>query len=306
MLLGGISLTKKLMSHDHNHHHDRRRLFIALGITGGYCIVEFLGGWFTNSLALLSDAGHMLSDVTAMGLSLFAAYVAALPVTSQKTFGYYRAEILAAFLNGLSLWLIAGIIFREAYYRFFTPSEVHGHGMVVIAAMGLAVNVFTAWMLHRARHTNLNLRGVFLHVLSDALGSAGAIVAGVLIVWTEWYWVDPVTSIIIGILILVSSFSLVRESVDILMQATPRHLDLAEVQQTLEAVTGVARIHDLHVWTLSSGLFTLTAHAVVNGETDHHQLLDALEQAIHDRFGIDHITIQLEPQDRQSGEPAHF
>jgi cobalt-zinc-cadmium efflux system protein len=294
------------MSHDHNHHDDRRRLFVALGITGGYCIVEFFGGWLTHSLALLSDAGHMLSDVTAMGLSLFAAYIAALPVTSQKTFGYYRAEILAAFLNGLSLWFIAGIIFREAYYRLFTPAEVHGHGMVLIAGMGLAVNVFTAWMLYGAHHTNLNLRGVFLHVLSDALGSVGAIVAGVLIVWTGWYWVDPVTSVMIGILILVSSFSLVRESVDILMQATPRHLDLAEVQQTLEAVTGVQRIHDLHVWTLSSGLFTLTAHAVVHAETDHHQLLDALEKTIHDRFGIDHITIQLEPQDRQSGEPAHF
>jgi cobalt-zinc-cadmium efflux system protein len=301
-----MSLTKKLMAHSHDHNHEQRRLLIALGITGGYCVVEFIGGWFTHSLALLSDAGHMLSDVTAMGLSLFAAYVASLPVTSQKTFGYYRAEILAAFLNGLSLWLIAGIIFREAYYRFFTPAEVHGQGMILIAGMGLAVNVLTAWMLHGAHHTNLNLRGVFLHVLSDALGSAGAIVAGVLIVLTGWYWVDPVTSVVIGILILVSSFSLVRESVDILMQATPRHLDLTEVQQTLEAVPGVARIHDLHVWTLSSGFFTLTAHAVVNGETDHHQLLDVLEKTIYDHFGIDHITIQLEPQDRQSGEPAHF
>ncbi len=298
------------MSHDHNHTHshenNQRRLFIALALTASYCLIEFIGGWLTHSLALLSDAGHMLSDVTAMALSLFAAYVAALPVTSQKTFGYYRAEILAAFVNGLTLWLIAGIIFREAYYRFFTPAEVHGHGMILIASIGLGINVLTAWMLHGARHTNLNLHGVFLHILSDALGSAGAIVAGVVIVWTGWYWVDPLTSIVIGVLILLSSFSLVRESVDILMQATPRHLDLAEVQQTLEAVAGVKRIHDLHVWTLSSGLFTLTAHAVVNGETDHHQMLDALEKTIYDRFGIDHITIQLEPQDRQSGEPAHF
>lgn len=300
------------MSHDHNHSHNhshennQRRLFIALGITASYCLVEFIGGWLTHSLALLSDAGHMLSDVTAMALSLFAAYVAALPVTSQKTFGYYRAEILAAFVNGLTLWLIAGIIFREAYYRFFTSAEVHGHGMILIASIGLCINVLTAWMLHGARHTNLNLHGVFLHILSDALGSAGAIVAGVVIVWTGWYWVDPITSIVIGGLILLSSFSLVRESVDILMQATPRHLNLADVQRTLEAVAGVNRIHDLHIWTLSSGLFTLTAHAVVNGETDHHQMLDALEKIIYDRFGIDHITIQLEPRDRQSGEPAHF
>jgi len=286
--------------------HNRIRLKLALGLTGGYCVVEFVGGWLTNSLALLSDAGHMLSDVTAMGLSLFAAYVATLPVTSQKTFGYYRAEILAAFLNGLALWLVAGIIFSEAYYRFFSPPEVQVQGMVLIASIGLAINVLTAWILHGTHHTNLNLHGVFLHVLSDAIGSLGTIVAGALILWTGWYWADPATSVVIGILILLSSFSLVRESMDILMQATPRHLNLAEVQRTLETVAGVAQVHDLHIWTLTSGLFTLTAHVVVNGAHDHHTLLNALEQTIQERFGIDHITIQLEPRDRQKGEPPHF
>jgi len=290
----------------HEHDHNRRQLTLALGLTAGYCVVEFIGGWVINSLALLSDAGHMLSDVTAMGLSLFAAYISTLPVTSQKTFGYYRAEILVAFLNGLTLWLVAGIIFREAYYRFFSPPAVQGQGMILVAGIGLLVNLFTVWLLHDAQDTNLNLRGVFLHVLGDALGSVGAIVAGVVILWTGWYWADPVTSVIIGCLILLSSFSLVRESVDILMQATPRHLDLAEVQQTLEAITGVARVHDLHIWTLTSGLFTLTAHVVVNGTHDHHGLLDALEQVIQERFRIDHTTIQLEPQDRQQGEPQHF
>lgn len=290
----------------HIRHHERRLLKVALSITGGYCIVEFVGGLFTNSLALLSDAGHMLSDVSAMGLSLFAAYVATLPVTSQKTFGYYRAEILAAFLNGLALWLVAGIIFREAYYRFFSPSEVQGQGMVLIAGVGLLVNIFTAWLLHGAHRSNLNIRGVFLHVLSDALGSAGAIVAGIVILQTGWYWVDPITSVIIGILILLSSFNLVHESVDILMQATPRHLNLLEVQQTLEKLPGVARIHDLHIWTLTSGLFTLTAHVVVNNNCDHHTLLNTLEQTIQQRFDINHITIQLEPYDRQHGEPLHF
>ncbi len=291
---------------ERDHDHDRRQLTLALELTGAYCVVEFIGGWFTNSLALLSDAGHMLSDVTAMGLSLFAVYISTLPVTSQKTFGYYRAEILAAFLNGLALWLVAGIIFREAYYRFFAPPAVQGQGMILIAGVGLLVNLLTAWMLHSAHDTNINLRGVFLHVLSDALGSLGAIIAGALILWTRWYWADPVTSIVIGFLILFSSFSLVRESVDILMQATPRHLNLAEVQQTLESVTGVARVHDLHVWTLTSGLFTLTAHIVVNGAHDPHALLNALEQVIQERFNIDHTTIQLEPQDRQQGEPQHF
>jgi cobalt-zinc-cadmium efflux system protein len=294
------------MTHDHEHSHSRRPLTLALILTSGYCVVEFIGGWLTNSLALFSDAGHMLSDVTAMGLSLFAAYIATLPVNSQKTFGYYRAEILAAFFNGLALWLIAGAIFREAYYRFFSPAYVHGHGMVLIASVGLVVNLVSVWLLYDSHHTNLNLRGVFLHVLSDVLGSIGAIVAGVLIMWTGWLWVDPLTSVLIGILILVSSFELVRESVDVLMQATPRHIDLAEVQRTLEALDGVKRIHDLHVWTLTSNLFTLTAHAVVNDNHDQHALLDSLEKTIQERFGIDHITIQLEPQDRQAGEPSHF
>jgi cobalt-zinc-cadmium efflux system protein len=298
------------MAHDHDHSHDhdhnQRRLRLALALTGGYCVVEFVGGLLTHSLALLSDAGHMLSDVSAMGLSLFAAYIATLPVTSQKTFGYYRAEILAAFLNGLALWLVAGIIFREAYYRFFTPPEVHGLGMLLVASVGLGVNLVTVWLLHGSHHTNLNLRGVFLHVLSDTLGSAGAIIAGAVILWTGWYWVDPVTSVVIGLLILLSSFDLVRESIDILMQATPRHLDLTDIQRTLEGVSGVSRVHDLHVWTLTSGLFTLTAHIVVNGAQDHHALLDAIEQIIQQRYGIDHTTIQLEPQDRQQNEPAHF
>jgi cobalt-zinc-cadmium efflux system protein len=293
------------MAGDHDYN-NRRQLTFALGLTGAYCLVEFIGGWLINSLALLSDAGHMLSDVTAMGLSLFAAYISTLPVTSQKTFGYYRAEILVAFLNGLTLWLVAGIIFREAYYRFFSPPVVQGQGMILIAGVGLLVNLFTVWLLHGAQDANLNMRGVFLHVLGDALGSVGAIVAGVVILWTGWYWADPVTSVIIGCLILMSSFSLVRESVDILMQATPRHLNLAEVQQTLESITGVARVHDLHIWTLSSGLFTLTAHVVVTGTHDHHDLLNALEQVIQARFSIDHTTIQLEPQDRQQGEPQHF
>ncbi|MBI3757546.1 MAG: cation transporter [Deltaproteobacteria bacterium] len=296
------------MGHDHNHNHDdnQRRLKLALVLTGGYCIVEFVGGVLTHSLALLSDAGHMLSDVSAMGLSLFAAYIATLPVTSQKTFGYYRAEILAAFFNGLALWFVASVIFREAYYRFFSPTEIHGQGMILIASIGLGVNLVTAWMLHDPHHGNLNVHGVFLHVLSDALGSVGAIVAGVFIVTTGWSWVDPVTSVVIGVLILFSSFGIVRESIDILMQATPRHLNLSEIHTTIEAVPGVAQVHDLHVWTLTSGLFTLTAHVVVDGASDHHALLDAIEQTIQHSFNIDHTTIQLEPQDRQQNEPAHF
>lgn len=292
------------MAHDHTH--DRSRLKFTLVLTSGYCVVEFVGGLLTNSLALLSDAGHMLSDVSAMALSLFAAYIATLPVTSQKTFGYYRAEILAAFLNGLALWLVAGIIFSEAYYRLFSPPDVHGYGMSLIAGVGLIVNLVAVWLLRDAHHSNLNIRGVFLHILGDALGSVGTIVAGVVILWTGWNWVDPLTSVAIGLLVLMSSFGVVRESVDILMQATPRHLDLPQLQAAIEAIPGVGRVHDLHVWTLTSGLFTLTAHVVVNGATDHHDLLDAIENNLRRRFGIDHTTIQLEPYDRQQNEPPHF
>lgn len=290
----------------HDRDQDRRVLKLALGLTGSYCVVELVGGWLINSLALMSDAGHMLSDVGAIGLSLFAAYVAALPATSQKTFGYYRAEILAAFVNGLALWLIAGVIFHEAYHRFFNPPEVRGQGLLLIASVGLGVNLLTAWLLSPFRGRSLNLRGVFLHVMSDALGSVGAITAGAVILLTDWYWADSVASLGIGLLILLSSFGLVRDSMDILMQATPRHISLEEVQKVMEEVEGVQRIHDLHIWTLTSGIFTLSAHAVVDGEWDPHILLDELEGRIQDAFGIKHITIQLEPQDRQQNELTTF
>jgi len=288
------------------HDQDRRRLRLALGLTGSYFAVELVGGWFINSLALMSDAGHMLSDVGAMGLSLFAAYIAALPATSQKTFGYYRAEILAALVNGLTLWLIAGVIFHEAYHRFFNPPEVRGQGLLLIASLGLGVNLLTAWILSSSRNHSLNLRGVFLHVMSDALGSVGAITAGAVILVTDWYWADSVASLAIGLLILLSSFGLVRDSIDILMQATPQHISLEEVQKVMGEVQGVRQIHDLHIWTLTSGIFTLSAHAVVDGEWDPHTLLDDLEERIQNAFGIQHITIQLEPQDRQQNELTTF
>ncbi len=269
-------------------------------------MVELVGGWLINSLALMSDAGHMLADVGAMGLGLFATYIAALPATSQKTFGYYRAEILAAFVNGLALWLIAGVIFHEAYQRFFSPPEVRGQGLLLIASIGLGVNLLTVWILSSSRGHSLNLRGVFLHVMSDALGSIGAITAGIVLLFTDWYWVDSVASLGIALLILLSSFGLVRDSIDILMQATPRHINLEEVQKVMEGVEGVKQIHDLHIWTLTSGIFTLSAHAVVNGERDPHGLLDDLDGRIQDSFGIKHITIQLEPQDRQENELTTF
>ncbi len=248
----------------------------------------------------------MWSDVSAIGISIFAAYVATLPVTARRTFGYYRAEILAALLNGLTLWLVAGVIFREAYDRFQSPPEVQGSGAILIATVGLLINGLTAWILHGTRSASLNLRGVMLHVLSDALGSVAAIAAGIIIVLTGWYWVDPAISIGIGVLILASSFSLIRESINILMQTAPPHLNPVDLQRRLESLSGVTQIHDLHVWTLTSGVFTLSAHAVVDGDRDPHALLDALERTIRHDFGIDHITIQLETRDRRSGEPQHF
>jgi len=221
----------------------KRSLKIALGVTTAYTLVEMVGGFLTQSLALLADAGHMLSDVGALGIALFAIRLAERPPTQEKTYGYHRAEILAALANGLTLWLIAGLILREAYLRFLSPPEVNGLGMLLVATAGLGVNVGVALMLKKRASGSLNLRGAFLHVTSDALGSVGAISAGAIILLTGWYLADPIVSVLIGGLILYSSWGLVRESVDILMEATPKGIKLGDVRAALEQVQGFTFSH---------------------------------------------------------------
>ncbi|HEX9445115.1 MAG TPA: cation diffusion facilitator family transporter [Candidatus Binatia bacterium] len=285
---------------------DSRRLAWALAITAVYFFAEVLGGLWTNSLALLSDAGHMLSDIAALGLTLCAFQIARRPATTKRSYGYQRLEILAALVNGLILWLVVGVIFTEAYRRFLNPPEVHSLGMLVIAAGGLAVNIIAGRILYACDHGSLNIRGAFLHVLGDALGSVGAIAAALVMLFTGWYFADAVISVLIGLLILYTSWELVRESVDILMQSVPRGIDAAEVQRAMEQVSGVVKIHDLHVWSVTSGVFTLTAHAVVGPDGNHQAILDQIEARLKNGFAIEHTTIQLETESREEKEFRDF
>jgi cobalt-zinc-cadmium efflux system protein len=287
-------------------HSESQRLKWALAINAVYFFAELIAGFMTNSLALLSDAGHMLSDVGALALSLFAFRVAKRPATGHSTYGYHRVEILAALFNGLTLWLIVGVIFAAAYNRFFHPPEVESYGMMIVAVLGLLVNIAAAAILHAGHHHNLNLRGAFLHVISDAIGSVGAIVAGAIMLTTGWYVADPLISVFIGLLILYSSWSLVKDSLSVLMQAVPKGIRLEEVRQTIEAVDGVSKVHDLHVWAVTSDIFTLSAHAVVENGGDFHQVLNGIEDTLKERFNIEHTTIQLETESREDTEFKAF
>lgn len=285
---------------------ETRRLILALVITAVYFVVEVVGGLLTNSLALLSDAGHMFSDAVALALSLFAFQMAKRPATTEKTYGYHRLEILAALFNGLTLWLIVGAIFHEAYRRLLSPPEVQSLGMVIVATAGLAVNVATGMILYASRQKSLNLRGAFLHVVGDALGSVGAIAAGLIMLSTGWRLADPLVSVLIGGIILMTSWGLVRESVGILMQWAPREIDVGQVQKAMVEVRGVVKVHDLHIWAVTTGVFTLSAHAVVDGGEDFPQVLNGIETILRDRFNIEHTTIQFETEDREDREFRDF
>lgn len=287
-------------------HSETRRLKWALAISLLYFFAELVAGFVTNSLALLSDAGHMLSDVGALGLSLFAFYMAKRPATHHSTYGFHRIEILAALFNGLTLWLIVGIIFAAAYNRVSQPPEVKSLGMIVVAVIGLLVNLTAAAILHGGHRHNLNLRGAFLHVISDAAGSVGAIIAGVVMLTTGWYLADPLISFVIGLLVLFSSWTLVKDSLSVLMQAVPKGIRLDEVRRTIESVEGVSAVHDLHVWAVTSDIFTLSAHAVVESGEDFHLVLNGIEETLRARFNIEHTTIQLETESREEKEFKAF
>jgi cobalt-zinc-cadmium efflux system protein len=287
-------------------HTETRRLNWALGVSAVYFFAELIGGFLTNSLALLSDAGHMVTDVAAMALSLFAFRMARRPATLSSTYGFHRVEILAALFNGLMLWLIVGVIFAAAYSRLFHPPRVASEGMLIVAMLGLVINVAAGAILYGSHHHNLNLRGAFLHVVSDAIGSVGAIAAGLIMLATDWYLADPLISIFIGVLILYSSWSLVKDSLTVLMQAVPKGIELEEVRKTIEAVAGVSKVHDLHIWAVTSDIFTLSAHAVVDNGGDFHAVLNGIEDTLKERFNIEHVTIQLETESREEKEFKAF
>ncbi|MCK9375806.1 MAG: cation diffusion facilitator family transporter [Syntrophobacterales bacterium] len=289
------------MNHTHVHAHrfesSHRRLALAFWTQLAFCAVELVGGILTNSLALLADAGHMLSDVGALGLSLLALQWATKPATSRKTYGYHRLEILVALINGLALWAMAGYIFYEAATRLFHPPAISSTPLIIIASLGLLVNLLGMYILLPERAHSINLRSAFIHLLSDSFGSLATVVAGLAIYWRGWYWFDPVAGIVVGAMIVISSWQLVWEAAEILLESTPRHIDLNQVQQSLESHPQVLEVHDLHIWTIASGIFALSVHVTIDNHLNRDCLTGDLEELLHQRFGLEHNTIQIEGPD---------
>jgi cobalt-zinc-cadmium efflux system protein len=272
-----------------------RRLLAVLVLTAFYMFAEAAGGWLTGSLSLLADAGHMLADVAALALALLAAWFGSRPATPHKTFGYYRLEILAAFANGVVLVLVSLRILYEAYGRWSSPPEITRGGlMTAVAAGGLLTNLLCAWLLHGEHERDLNVRGAWLHVLGDALGSVGAIAAGALILAFGWYKADPFFSALIALLIVWSSWNLIREATNVLLEGTPAHINLAAVEGAILETDGVEDVHDLHVWTITSGREALSAHVRHADAVSQPELLRELRAKLHEQFGVDHLTIQME------------
>ncbi|MBY6023475.1 cation transporter [Priestia aryabhattai] len=308
------------MSHHHHHHHghdhhghhhfDRQRegnqkgLLIALCITAGIMILEFIGGLVTNSLALLSDSGHMLSDTSSLALSLVAIWFANRAASSEKTYGYYRFEVLAALFNGVTLFVIAGFIIYEAYERVLHPQTVASGMMMVIAAIGLGANLLSAWSLLRQGDVkdNVNLRSAYLHVLGDALGSVGALVAGLLMLLFNWYIADPIISVVVALLILKSAWGVLTHSVHILMEGSPAHVDTNEIKGLLKEIDGVKDVHDIHVWTITSGLHSFSCHLQVSDDQDCQAILQKALNLVKEQCGIEHSTIQVEKPGLEHGE----
>ena len=276
-------------------------LVIALAIVG----VEVAGGIFTNSLALLADAGHMVSDVLAVSIALFAIWLASRPASAQQTFGFHRAEVLAAAANGVMLLLVAAIVFWQAALRFSDPPDVSSAPMLGIGFVGLVANVASAVILRRRQSESLNVRGVFYHVLGDLAGSVGVIVAGVIMLTTGWFLADPLVSVAIGLLIVLGAVRLLRESLTVLLETVPSHIESAKVERALTETEGVVGLHDLHIWTVTSGLVALSCHCELTGERDSDQVLAELCDMLHERFAIHHVTIQPEVVRLHGGTGDH-
>lgn len=280
----------------HAHAVGTRRLAIALGVTSLLVVAEVVGGIVSNSMALLADAGHMLTDVGALSLSLFVAWFSRQPATPQKTYGYLRWEILAALINGAVLLVLSGWILFEAVARLRAPEPVASGLMLGVAIAGLAANAVSAWLLHGSHGQSLNMRGAYLHVLSDLLGSVVVIVAALALQFWGWLLADPIASIAVTLLIVRGAWRLVREAVEVLLESTPAHISVGSVREAMAGVRGVSSVHDLHVWSLTSGVVAMSAHAIAPTVGEHPRVLADLHEAVG-RFGIRHTTIQLE------GEP---
>ena len=292
--------------HDHSHawvrsgERHKGRLLMAFGLLAAFMVVEVVAGLLTASLALLSDAGHMLTDVLGLGMALAAIQLASRgSERSHQTFGLYRLEILAALANAVLLFGVAIYVFIEAARRFDDPAEVLGLPLLVVASVGLVVNVIAFLLLRAGSKESLNLHGAYLEVVSDTIGSVGVIAGGLVIQVTGWTWVDPAVGVAIGLWILPRTWRLGAQAVRILVQAAPPNVDLDEMQATLAGVTGVVDVHDLHVWTLTSEMEVASAHLMVAQGTEHHAVLDQARDLLRDRYGISHATLQVEPDDHQ-------
>ncbi|WP_445505695.1 cation diffusion facilitator family transporter [Niallia sp. 03091] len=294
--------------HGHEHHHshteNKKALFLSFILITSFMIVEVVGGILTNSLALLSDAGHMLSDAFALGLSFFAMKLGERKATERKTYGYKRFEIIAAALNGLTLMAISVYIFVEAYQRFFHPQEVQSKGMLMISITGLLINIAAAFLLMKGdKNENLNVRSAFLHVIGDMLGSVGAIAAALFILFFGWEIADPIASIVVAILILISGFRITKESFHILMEGTPNQINLGNVKASLLNIPNVQSVHDLHLWSITSDMSLFSCHIVLAKDGVHDHVLSEAQIILHDQYGIEHSTVQVESA--KNGCPNH-
>ena len=276
----------------------QRNLLIVLSITAVVMIAEIIGGLLANSLALLSDAGHMLTDILALGLSVVAMNFAQKPPTASKTFGFYRLEILAAFFNGLLLLFVSFYIFYKAYHRLLHPEEIKGLFMLVVATIGLFANGVGIVILRKSAHKSLNVKSAFFHLVGDTVSSGGVIVGGLLILYTGWYLVDPIISILIGILILRGAYALVMESVDIFLEAAPKDVNVEKMLDDLHEIEGIKEIHHLHLWTITSGIYAMSAHVLIEDllTSKSAQILNEIEKLLRDKYNIEHTTVQFESE----------
>lgn len=287
------------MAHDHDHHAAagaERPLYGAIVLTGTIFFVELAGGWWTGSLALIADAAHMAVDLLALSLSLVAAMLSRLPADPKRTYGYRRVEVLAALGNAVALMVATGFILREAWARFAFPTPIAAKPMIGIALLGLLCNLASAALLWKGSRTNINLRGAFLHVLSDGAGSVGALLAGVIIHQTRWYQADAIVTVLICGGIVLTAFWLLRDSVNILLEGAPAHLDLDEIRAALKEIPGVTDVHDLHLWSLTQGKDSMSGHLVLDAGRDQAEALQAGKELLAERFGLTHVTLQIEKE----------
>ncbi|MBK0421945.1 cation transporter [Leucobacter sp. CSA2] len=288
----------------------RKRLIVVLCITLTVFVVQLIGAFISGSLSLLADAGHMLTDGTGVAIALIASLIAGLPATSRRTFGYLRVEVLAALANGIVLGVIAVVIFVQAVSRFGSEVEVHSGPMLVAAAIGGTANLVSLLILRSGQKESLNVRGAYLEVLGDLLGSLAVIVAGIVIWLTDWMMIDQIASILIALMIAPRAYSLLRDVVNVLLEASPKNLDLEVAREHMLSVPGVDEVHDVHAWTITSGVPAFSAHVTVAdtawNERGYHAILDELRACLHEHFDTEHVTLQLEPEShRVTGAHVH-